>query len=113
MQVCFLLHGHKCSVTNGRNSHFFRLTHSTKLQGVNTPLTSKFKRVNSTHRTDLKGVKIGSSASKTRKVCFNGSPDSINIVHRKCSKDTCQHSTEDITYLRMCNIFDGAGIACW
>ena len=22
MQVCFLLHGHKCFVTNGRNSHF-------------------------------------------------------------------------------------------
>ena len=31
MQVCFLLHGHECFVTNGRNSHFFRLTHSTKL----------------------------------------------------------------------------------
>ena len=31
MQVCFLLHGRKCFVTNGRNSHFFRLTHSTKL----------------------------------------------------------------------------------
>ena len=31
MQVCFLLHGHKCFVTNGRNSHFFRLMHSTKL----------------------------------------------------------------------------------
>ena len=27
---CFLLHGHKCFVTNGRNSHFFRLTNSTK-----------------------------------------------------------------------------------
>ena len=23
MQVCFQLHGHKCFVTNGRNSHFF------------------------------------------------------------------------------------------
>ena len=31
MHVAFLLHGHKCFVTNGRNSHFFRLTHSTKL----------------------------------------------------------------------------------
>ena len=31
MQVCFLLHGHKCFVTSGRNSHFFRLTHNTKL----------------------------------------------------------------------------------
>ena len=31
IQVCFLLHSHKCFVTNGRNSHFFRLTHSTKL----------------------------------------------------------------------------------
>ena len=31
IQVCFLLHGHKCFVTNGRNSHFFRVTHSTKL----------------------------------------------------------------------------------
>ena len=31
MQVCFLLHGHKRFVTNGRKSHFFRLTHSTKL----------------------------------------------------------------------------------
>ena len=31
IQVCILLHGHKCFVTNGRNSHFFRLAHSTKL----------------------------------------------------------------------------------
>ena len=31
IQVCFLVHGHKCFVTNGRNSHLFRLTHSTKL----------------------------------------------------------------------------------
>ena len=31
MQVCFLQLGHKCFVTDGRNSHFFRLTHSTKL----------------------------------------------------------------------------------
>ena len=31
IQVCFLLHGHKCFVTNGRNSHFVRLMHSTKL----------------------------------------------------------------------------------
>ena len=33
IQVCFLLHGQKYFVTNGRNSHlfFFRLTHSTKL----------------------------------------------------------------------------------
>ena len=30
IQVCFLLHGHKCFVTNGRQSHFFRLMHSTK-----------------------------------------------------------------------------------
>ena len=36
VQVCFLLHGHKCFVTNGRNSHFFRLMHSTKLSRVNT-----------------------------------------------------------------------------
>ena len=45
IQVCFLLHGHICFVTNGRNSNFFRLTHSTKLQRVNThtPLTSKFR----------------------------------------------------------------------
>ena len=43
IQVCFLLHGHKCFVTNGRNSHFFRLTYSTKLLRVNTPLTSKFR----------------------------------------------------------------------
>ena len=35
MQVCFLLHGHKCFATNGRNSHFFRLTHST--EGEHTP----------------------------------------------------------------------------
>ena len=42
MQVCNLLRGHNCFVTNARNSHFFRLTHSTKLQRVNTPLTSKF-----------------------------------------------------------------------
>ena len=31
MQVCFLLHRHKGFVTNGRKSHFVRLTHSTKL----------------------------------------------------------------------------------
>ena len=31
IQVSFLLHGHKCFVTNGKNSHFFRLMHSTKL----------------------------------------------------------------------------------
>ena len=31
IQVCFLLHRHKCFVTNGRNSHFVRLMHSTKL----------------------------------------------------------------------------------
>ena len=37
IQVCFLLHGHKCFVTNGRNSHFFRLTHSTDLEGEHTP----------------------------------------------------------------------------
>ena len=41
MQVCFLLHGYKCFVTNERDLHFFRLTHSTKFQRVNTPLTSK------------------------------------------------------------------------
>ena len=44
-----LLHGHKCFVTNGRNSHFFRPTHSTKLERVNTPLTSQFR--GSTPRT--------------------------------------------------------------
>ena len=32
IQVCFVLHGHKCFVTNGRNSHFFRLMHSTKVK---------------------------------------------------------------------------------
>ena len=30
-EVCFLLHGHKCFVTNGRHSHFFRFMHCTKL----------------------------------------------------------------------------------
>ena len=49
IQVCSLLHGHKCFVTNGRTSHFFRLTQSTKLSRVNTPLTSKFR--GSTPRT--------------------------------------------------------------
>ena len=43
IQVCFLLHGHTCFVSNGRNSHFFRLTHSPKLLRMNTPLTSKFR----------------------------------------------------------------------
>ena len=43
MLVWFLLHGHKCFVTNGRISHFSRLTHSTKLLRMNTPLTSKFR----------------------------------------------------------------------
>ena len=31
IQNCFLLHGHKCFVTNGRNLRFFRLMYSTKL----------------------------------------------------------------------------------
>ena len=31
LQVFFPLLEHKCFITNGRNSHFFRLTHSTKL----------------------------------------------------------------------------------
>ena len=43
IQGCFLLHGHTCFVTNRRNSHFFRLTHSTKLYRVNTSLLNKFR----------------------------------------------------------------------
>ena len=62
IQVSFLLHGHKCFVTNGKNSHFFRLMHSTKLY-------------NSTQRTDLKGVKISYSASKMSKLCVIRDPD--------------------------------------
>ena len=31
------------------------------------------------HRTDLKGVKISSSVSKTRKLCLIGSPDCNSI----------------------------------
>ena len=41
IQVFSVLHEHKCFVTNGRNSHVFRLTHSTKLKRVNTPLIAK------------------------------------------------------------------------
>ena len=37
MQVCFLLHGHICFVTNGRNSHFCRLTHSSSFRGWTHP----------------------------------------------------------------------------
>ena len=72
MQVCFLLYEHKCFVTNGRNSHFFRLMHSTKLWRVHTPFTSKFR--GSTPQTDFKGVKFGASASKTCKLSVIGSP---------------------------------------
>ena len=53
IQVCFLLHGHKCFVTNGRNSHFFQ---ADALKGEQTP-HQQIQRVNSTHRTDLKGWK--------------------------------------------------------
>ena len=71
------------NVLSQMNSHFFRLTHSTKLYRVNTPLTSKkIQRVNSTHRTDLKGVKISSSASKVPKLSITGSP-----VPVKCQSD--------------------------
>ena len=37
IQVCFLLHGHKCFVTNGRNPHFFRLTDGTNFRGCTHP----------------------------------------------------------------------------
>ena len=38
MQVCFLLHGHTCIVTNGRNSHFFQAdTQYKTLEGEHTP----------------------------------------------------------------------------
>ena len=43
------------------------------LEGEHT-LHYQILRANSTHRTDLKGVKIGSSASKTPKLCVVGSP---------------------------------------
>ena len=43
IQNCFLLHGRKCFVTSGRNSHFFVQTHSTKLWRMNTPFTGKFR----------------------------------------------------------------------
>ena len=43
IQVCFLLHGHKCFVTNGRSLYFFRLKHCTKVERVNTPHTGQFR----------------------------------------------------------------------
>ena len=74
MQVCFLLHGHKCFGHKWKELTLFQAdTQNKALEGEHTPL-QQIQRVNSTHRTDLKGVKIGSSASKTPTVCFNGSP---------------------------------------
>ena len=61
--------------------HFFQADTPYKaLEGKHTP-HDKILRVNSMHRTDLKGVKIGSGASKMRKVCITGSPD--NLEERK------------------------------
>ena len=46
------------------------------LEGECTP-PLQIQRVNSMHRTYLKGVKIGSSASKMHKLYIIGSPDHL------------------------------------
>ena len=52
------------------------------LEGEHT-LHYQILRANSTHRTDLKGVKIGSSASKTCKLCTIGSPAICSFTVKK------------------------------
>ena len=77
-------------------------------EGEHTP-HQQIERVNSTHRTDLKGVKIGSRASKTCKLCVIGSPVSckyFQLTGFSCKStkttDLCQ-STRPILTLHACH----------
>ena len=89
------------------------------LEGEHTP-QQQIQRVNSTRRTNLKGVKIGSNASKTRKLCVIGSPEApcpichIRVpdvshdpschthTHARTHSHTYKHTTRTRTHTQVC-----------
>ena len=75
MRVCFPQHGHKCCCFHKwKELALFQADAQYKaLEGEHIP-HQQIQRVNSMHRTELKGVKIGSCASKRHKLFIIGRP---------------------------------------